>query len=276
MKAFPRAIKLLPQWAIAIPPSKAPRDAGGVMLSVARRDGWMRFDDAWRASLAHGGSPLGFVLTYGDPYAVIDLDTPRTADEAAAHQALIAQCKSYSELSISGRGVHIVGKGELEAGFRRGKVEAYSARRFIICTGNWLEWTPREPRDMQGVLTALTRDRSSAAQRAANVDAPAAAPDAQVRSALVDRASRNERLKRLLLGDWSGDYMSQSEADLAFLNSLCQLTRDDRQAARLFRDTPLGSREKAQRGRYVDRTISRARTLSQTHSPLALTTWSDS
>src|SRR5699024_2621495 len=46
---------------------------------------------------------------------------------------------SYSEISPSGNGIHIIAKGELPKGGRRkGKIEVYDSGRFFTVTGNQL------------------------------------------------------------------------------------------------------------------------------------------
>lgn len=79
------------------------------------------------------------------------------------------------------------------------------------------------------------------------------------------QAGRHGRIYRLLAqGDWeaagayrqAGPYRSPSEADLALMNKLVQLTRDPGRAKALFLETGLGQRDKVQdREDYLDRTV---------------------
>src|SRR5690606_34903108 len=80
---------------------------------------------------------LGFVLSDNDPFAVIDLDDPEEDAKTAELQKQIFETfQTYSEISPSGNGLHIILKGSLPKGRRRGKIELYSNERFITMTGN--------------------------------------------------------------------------------------------------------------------------------------------
>jgi putative DNA primase/helicase len=45
---------------------------------------------------------------------------------------------SYTELSPSGKGVHVIAKGQIPHGGRRGAVEMYCQDRFFTVTGHVL------------------------------------------------------------------------------------------------------------------------------------------
>lgn len=72
-------------------------------------------------------------------YTVVDLDNclaGETLSELA--RQYVEACASYTETSISGRGLHIVLRGQCRS--RKGNgVEVYSDKRFIIFTGNALD-----------------------------------------------------------------------------------------------------------------------------------------
>ena len=72
-------------------------------------------------------------------------------------------------------------------------------------------------------------------------------------------AGNGAKFERLYSGDWSGDYPSQSEADLALLNHLAfWCNRDAEQMARLFSLSSLASEKWQKRPDYRNRTIRRA------------------
>ena len=69
-------------------------------------------------------------------------------------------------------------------------------------------------------------------------------------------AGNGAKFERLYSGDWSGDYPSQSEADLALLNHLAfWCNRDAEQMARLFSLSSLASEKWQKRPDYRNRTI---------------------
>ena len=80
---------------------------------------------------------IGFVLSDADPYTFIDLDDCEgDADAIAVRDKIMAGFDSYTERSPSGRGFHIIVRGGVSAGRRRGKVEVYSTQRFMTMTGD--------------------------------------------------------------------------------------------------------------------------------------------
>ena len=91
---------------------------------------------AVRRYRCHG---VGFVFTAEDPFVGIDLDggydpeTGRPTDWAAP---IVAAFNSYTEISPSGRGLHILIQGRLPGhGRKQGPIEVYDRRRFFTVTG---------------------------------------------------------------------------------------------------------------------------------------------
>lgn len=86
-------------------------------------------------------SGLGFVFSAADPYVGIDLDNCFNGNGQLATWALeiVAAMMSYTEVSPSGKGIHIITRGRLPAGFKRGNVEAYFCGRYFTMTGNVYE-----------------------------------------------------------------------------------------------------------------------------------------
>src|SRR5690606_27732638 len=91
-----------------------------------------------------------FVLSPNDPFVFVDLDDPYAVDETgkAKHsdpqkivelQNTVFQKfgNTYSELSPSGKGLHLISLGKLSGkGRRRHSVEMYDRARFMTMTGN--------------------------------------------------------------------------------------------------------------------------------------------
>jgi putative DNA primase/helicase len=80
------------------------------------------------------------VFSSADPYTGIDLDDCADADGEIALWALeIARYfDSYTELSASGSGLHIIVRGEVP-NRRKDEVEVYSSKRFFTVTGHVVE-----------------------------------------------------------------------------------------------------------------------------------------
>jgi len=113
-----------------------------------------RFCKQW----PHGGG-IGFVFSPNDPFAGIDLDHCRDLETcviAPWAQQIITRCGSYSEISPSGTGAKIFGRGKLPgSGVKRHYLELYDCGRFFTVTGQHLPDTPMTIQDCQTVLHHL-------------------------------------------------------------------------------------------------------------------------
>ncbi|MFC7174890.1 hypothetical protein ACFQL0_19220 [Haloplanus litoreus] len=88
---------------------------------------------------------IGFVFAPATPIVGVDLDDcrdPTTGELASWAQDIVDRLDSYSEVSPSGRGVHVIVEGELPPGRnRRGDVEMYDEARFFTVTTDHIEGT---------------------------------------------------------------------------------------------------------------------------------------
>lgn len=102
---------------------------------------WSRFEEVLEAYEAGEYDGAGFVFCSGDPYVGVDLDgcvDPETGEVAVWAVQVIKGLDSYTELSPSGTGVHIIVTGRISCSGRRGPVEMYSQDRFFTMTGHVL------------------------------------------------------------------------------------------------------------------------------------------
>ena len=84
---------------------------------------------------------MGFVFSSADPYTGIDLDgcvDPATGEVAVWAMEIVRHFDSYTELSASGTGLHVIVEGE-GSNRRKGNVEIYSSKQFFAVTGHVLE-----------------------------------------------------------------------------------------------------------------------------------------
>jgi primase-polymerase (primpol)-like protein len=115
--------------------AKVPLTADGHAASSTDPGTWCDYETAKRSA---AGAGLGFVLAAKDGIVCIDLDHcisgGRVADWA---QAIVDACPpTYVEVSPSGTGLHIFGRGSLPRGRRIRRpggihIEAYSSGRYI-------------------------------------------------------------------------------------------------------------------------------------------------
>lgn len=135
---IPDSLKALKQWAVSRMPDKVPMTTSGTFASSTDSATWNTFE-ACRAFAAKKGWGIAFCFTPADSYAVIDLDHVRNPNGETEPWALavIDNLKSYSEVSWSGGGWHIIVEGSLPgAGLHRGRIEMYDRAKFMTMTGN--------------------------------------------------------------------------------------------------------------------------------------------
>ncbi|MDP9355879.1 MAG: hypothetical protein M3R02_11490, partial [Chloroflexota bacterium] len=103
---------------------------------------WSSFAEASRAARRRAGLRLGFVFTKAGGLVGIDLDDcrdPETGEIAAWAWRIVRLLNSYTEISASGTGLHIIIRAPLPPGRRRrGKIEMYDEGRHFVMTGDTL------------------------------------------------------------------------------------------------------------------------------------------
>ncbi len=226
--------------------------------SSSDRDTWGTYADALARFNNDTVDGIGFQL--GDSYTGIDLDrcrNPKTGEIESQATAIIGRLSSYTEISPSGTGIHILTKGSLPPrGRRKGPVEIYSDGRFFTMTGEHLDGTPTTVEERQTELTDLHAEIFGTGQSscATTSGAVPAAVNSLSDNEIINRASNaknGDKFRHL----WSGDisqYRSQSEADLALCTILAFWTgRDANSVDRIFRQSKL-FREKWDERRSAD------------------------
>ena len=183
---------------------------------------------------------IGFVFT-DTPLAGIDLDhclrNGRLTSQAAR---IVAQLSSYTEISPSRTGLHVIVRGRLPPGARRkGDVEMYDTDRYFTVTGHvWRNFRIIERRQAElERLHAHLFGRPGPRRRPR--PSPLVAESDQELLRKATSARNGGKFARLWEGDFS-DYDSHSEADLALCNFLAFWTGGDTaRMDRLFRQSGL-------------------------------------
>lgn len=264
---FPAPLLQLPQWVLwrlehrGDRDTKVPYQSDGKPMSSTDSTTWSDFATVKQTFLHNAGyTGIGFVFAANDPFVGIDLDKcrdPVTGEVEPWAAAVLARFDTYTELSPSGKGFHIIGRGQLPpAGRRKDRIEMYEEGRYFTVTGDYVGPNPRAVEDIQTPLLAFhaevftptakpNKTRAAKTQRAANDStmvpntAPPTAPpsdDATVLAAM--RASHDgAACAQFQSGQWAAlGYPSQSEADLAFASMLARHTAGHaEQVDRLFR-----------------------------------------
>lgn len=199
---------------------------------------WSSFDDAVKACDKFGFDGLGFM--FAPPYFGVDLD--HCIDNVDFVDEFVETLQSYTEISRSGNGIHIICKGKLPEGSRRkGGVEMYSEGRYFICTGNVYNQKYTQIKDCTESVKILH-----------NKYLPTSVPKAEIKkqvivdlddAEIIDKARNcksGSLFSMLYAGEWEGLFPSQSEADLALCNQLAFWTgRNEAQMDRIFRSSGL-------------------------------------
>src|SRR5215208_6902487 len=142
---IPQELSVRPQWvvwkALGEKPDKIPYSARtSRKASSTELMTWSTFPEALEACEGGEYAGLGFVFSSADPYTGIDLDGCVDENGEIALWALeIARYfDSYTELSATGSGLHIIVRGDVP-NRRKGDVEVYRSKRFFTVPGHVVE-----------------------------------------------------------------------------------------------------------------------------------------
>ena len=241
-------------WRYALTPkghwTKVPYQARalGTHAATTRPSEWSTFDEAVAAYQTPAAEYDGIGYCLADDENIIGIDIDHavemvddkvvSVDEAA--KDIVSTMQSYTELSVSGTGVHIFAFGTKPgAHSRRGQVEMYARSRFLTFTGRKFKHQP---------ATIETCQEQIAAVYVKYIDRPAqqsALPGIETSPAMSDdnvlahcrRASNAEKFAALYdRGERSGD---ESADDFALIGHLRFYTQDVQQIERLMRGSAL-------------------------------------
>lgn len=231
--------------------TKRPYDAKTGFLAKSNDSStWSEFDLALEQSSQYDG--VGYM--FDGHYYGVDLDNVESEimrymqgdiEENIVSDFIDVLC-SYSEISPSGTGVHIICKGQLpEGGRRKGDVEMYGNGRFFTMTGNRIG-------DYKGVYDDTEVGKinylhhkyiGESVVNVADLSAFQTAGNDLSDQEVISEALKSKQGMRFQLfidGGWEQFYQSQSEADLAFCNDLAFWTACDMDKMdRIFRQSSL-------------------------------------
>ncbi len=187
-------------------------------------------------------SGLGFMFS-NTPYVGIDIDhciQNKKFSELA--REIITTLQSYTEISPSGTGVHIICKGKIEAGRKNSTLglEMYDSGRYFTVTGRMLK-------NYQNIVECQNQI-DSICEKYFEVKKSEKVPKQQSISHFEDqklieiaiKSQNGGKFGDLYAGNWQNYYKSQSEADIALCNMLAFWTACDfEQMDRIFRTSGL-------------------------------------
>jgi len=283
--AIPAALRILPHWLLWKyepgkngKPTKVPYTIHGYKASSTVSHTWGKLDDVCRVFESGGYDGIGFVFTREAGISGVDLDhcrDPATGEIDEWAVAIIARLNSYTEISPSGRGVHIILRGLLpdEAkhkkvlpGYQEGAaIELYSSGRYFTFTGERLQEVPADVEDKQAELDAIYREwitpQESGGSTAGKMPAATAGGLTDQQVVEYARLAKNgDKFRSLWSGSLLGYNGDESAADQALMNLIAFYCCGDRaRMERIFSASALGKRDKWQtRPDYRERTIDTA------------------
>ena len=251
-------------------PTKVPIVPGtGEYASATDPETWRPFDDALEYLEQGDAAGIGFVFSEDDPFVGIDLDDcrdPETGAPSEGAREIIVELDSFTEVSPSGTGYHVIIRGSIPGDrSRRGSVEMYETARFFTVTGDHVDATPARVSERSDALETVY-DEYIAETESREENEAGTQPVSKSKSTesnqevtledeeLLERArnaSNGEKFDRLWRGSTAG-YESQSEADMALCCLLAFWTGGDAaRVDRLFRQSGL-IRDKWDETHYAD------------------------
>lgn len=276
MITLPPDLVSLPQWVHWRwetrdgKPTKPPyRPDGRGRASSTDPASWASYEVAVTNVPRDGG--LGFVFSDTDGFVGLDLDhcrDPRTAEIDEWSATVVRALDSYTEISPSGSGLHVILIGRLPedcphkmfvpSGRQGAAIEVYDRGRYLTVTGERVPDLPDRPQERQEELNSLLA-RLGPQSAPTPPDLERCAQTALAAHEVVERARRAKngpKFERLMAGD-TGGYASESEADHALASLLAFWTQDSAVILEVIRQSGLWDR-KWERADYQRRTIARA------------------
>src|SRR5215208_1155240 len=251
------------------PPYRVASGLPAIKADKTNPENWATFEEAWGAYERGEVDAIGFVVSKDEPFFIVDFDGVIDRDTGEINPAaaeVIHALDSYTELSCSGTGVHVIGHGAKPeyADCKSNKLgfdlEIYDSDRFVVMTGERMTEVTG-PKDRQDELLSLCRKLWPKSQKLYSRRPTHPAPVGVEDQELLGRARRSStgaKFHRLYdLGDTAG-YASASEADFSLVNTLIFWTAGDRdRIISLFEASAL-YRGKDKHRDYVRRTVDNA------------------
>lgn len=250
-------LKHTPQWVVwkaeerKGKSTKVPYQINGRLAQSNNPETWSHFDDTINIFYQGGYDGIGFMFSENDPFVGIDID--KCFDEGELSETardIVDLMKSYTEVSPSGKGIHIIVEGKLPIEITgTGKknpdlgLEVYRHGRYFTFTGATLNNNPIEERTEK--IASLfdkylkKKEMKKAAKSIAKNDRPSI--DSLSSGEMWTRmfsAKNGSSIKDLFDGCLIND--DHSSTDLALCNHLAFWTdKDASKMDSMFRETSL-------------------------------------
>lgn len=228
VNGIPKELQEVPHWVVwrAYPaepkPIKIPLSpTRGYNASVDNPRTWSEFRTAYAAYRTEDYTGIGFVLDANSPYCVVDIDDAFGPDGYTDRaETAIRILDSYTEISVSGNGIHIFVRATKPTDeCRKGGVEVYSKDRYIAMTGIVPDGCLYTIEERQAELETLWKVWFPKQSTVMRIRETFTSTDEQEK--LLELAKNNRKFRLL----WEGvGVTDHSTADLALCNYLAFIT----------------------------------------------------
>jgi putative DNA primase/helicase len=239
---------------------KRPFQVNGREAKANDPETWTYFEAIKKAFIESYGryQGIGFVFSENTGLIGIDFGKVRNLETGEWNKEALEEIKalnSYTELSPSGTGAHVIGKGTMPAtGRNRNCREMYSSLHYFTITGNVINGLPNTineisqdiinfyyqkwfPDSKETCCFQPARDKDTVVWCGVKSRSPELL-DEEVLSKCRHAANTRKFVKLFEHGDTSS-YKSQSEADFALCSVIGYYTQEPEQIDRLFRKSAL-------------------------------------
>lgn len=241
---FPKALRELRQWVVWKfvvrdgKQTKVPFQPNGDHAKSDAPETWCSFDECVQAVSRFDG--IGFVFLEG----IVGIDLDKCIKDNGALEPwareIVEQFPSYTELSPSKRGLHIILESDIgKVGRKTGNLECYSHGRFFTVTGDVFEGRS-ELRDLD--IEEWFRDTFPEPKTQLVFELSSYLPSDETIKRVMFKGKNGQKAKDLYtVGDWAKhELKSASEADLSLAGALMFYCGNNVDVAdRLFRGSAL-------------------------------------
>jgi len=208
---------------------------------------WTTYEEAIKNAELFRANGVGFQL--GNGYFGVDID--HALDNTELINEFTTTLNSYTEVSQSGEGIHIICEGDLPTGARRkGNIEMYDSQRFFALTGTLLEEKYKEIvnctesiKPLYEKYLGLVPTTYSVGKKDGNNVLVEERVSSLTDEEVIEKAIKSKlglKFKNLYEGNFENEFESQSEADYSFCKMLAfWCNKDTVQMDRIVRNSGL-------------------------------------
>lgn len=213
--------------------AKLPMQASGQAAKSNDPVTWATFKDALNAwdTARSSFDGIGFMFTPESKVVGVDVDNCVEPDESGELRInkigarVIELLDSYTELSPSGSGIHVLVKAELAEALKDSKtgVEVYNKGRYFTVTGSlWSDFIPVQDRteQLRQMVEGIRKAKAAPAKNGSSQHSPVASLTVDDRLKKAFAAQNGQSIARLFHGDTSDYNGDDSAADLALCSKL--------------------------------------------------------